>query len=226
MRKDFTKVVTERPRRGHGKTYKPVRPRGPIGEDECGGMEGMRWPHGRDGKEFSDLIGPLWRFIHSRLGEKWDDVYSEICANLKGRNTQQQHIIGHLWQYVERYVEVTATGAVRSKSCRFWRPRDGDYIYSDFYVDPRDGILKKTKKDWRDFSWRRAKKVDHDRLVVGGITYERFNGNWFEVTTDTMKDTYRNEDGVLVYYSKTVTRKRSLNGRELKELGLRNTPPK
>jgi hypothetical protein len=181
----------------------------------------MERAHWKERKEFSDLIGPLYRFIHSRVGRKWDDVYSEICANLKGRNTQQQHIINHLWQYVERYVEVLPNGSVRSKSARWWRVRDdGDFIYSDFYIDPRTGILCKSKP------WRRRYKgprIDPDAKRIDGREYRRENGLWFEQTVEIVPDSYRDwRTQELIYTTKNVVRRRSLNTKELKDLGLKN----
>lgn len=44
------------------------------------------------GKEFSDLLGPLRRFLLSRVGQPWDKVWSEICQVLKGNGVQAQNL--------------------------------------------------------------------------------------------------------------------------------------
>jgi hypothetical protein len=43
--------------------------------------------HWSFGKEFSDLIGPLSRFFQSRVGQRYDDVWSELCEHLGAGTT-------------------------------------------------------------------------------------------------------------------------------------------
>jgi len=75
MRDDMAKVVTERPRRGHGNTSKKttgrrIRTYDPDHEYD----EPNRLPiapgrqYGYDCKEFSDLINPLKRYLRSCVG--------------------------------------------------------------------------------------------------------------------------------------------------------------
>ena len=147
MRNDFSKVLTERPRAG-GEPYRAARRSKsrskPIGEDDAvPRKEGIKRPHIENGewKSFTDLIGPLYRFLHSRCGTPWRKVHSEICSGLKGRNTQQQHILDHLKRAVETRLIVKDGGLCHSNGRPFMVYGSHDL----FYVDPRDGILKAVK---------------------------------------------------------------------------------
>ena len=81
MRDDMARVVTERPRRGHGNksrktTGRPIRSYDPDRDYD----EPTRLPvargrqYGYDCKEFSDLINPLRRYLRSCVGKSWAKV--------------------------------------------------------------------------------------------------------------------------------------------------------
>ncbi|MCL1493585.1 MAG: hypothetical protein M1G31_22975 [Pseudanabaena sp. Salubria-1] len=98
-------------------------------------------------KYFSDHLAPLRRFLRSHVGQPWDLVYSELCDRLDQRTVTGQHVVTHLWQYVERYVEI-----VDGKPCRKpYQPRylgDGCFgrRYDEFYVHPETGLLCEAKR--------------------------------------------------------------------------------
>ena len=79
MRSDMSKVVVERPRycgwKGPAKAP-PVYEE--DWEDNVPAKQGMRKPYFRGRKQFSDFLNPLEGFFRSKLGESWDDVYSEM----------------------------------------------------------------------------------------------------------------------------------------------------
>src|SRR5215472_15371027 len=94
MKPYFGKQVIERPRRG-SRTALSAKARhyGRIADDGDGPeYEGFtRLPvsgkqegyHKKLGdKDFSDVLGPLHNFLRSSRGRLWDDVYSEIVAEL------------------------------------------------------------------------------------------------------------------------------------------------
>lgn len=227
MRGDFIKVLTERPRHNSGMKYRHGRKiarRQKIGEDDFAGRESMSM---RD-KEFSDLIAPLHRYVQSRVGKKWDKTYSEICAHLKGRNTVQQHLIGHLNQYVERHVEFDEKNRPVSKSWKPYRFGGERGLYSDFYVDPRDGILKAAPKRERGW-WRHRNKPEPITKIKldDGTFHEQIDGIWYLTSYKTVTHSYRAYlgDGELHYYTKEEMTKSQLSGRELKAAGLQNVVP-
>ena len=104
MRDDMNKVVIERTRYGgkggSRKTYdKASLPREKrsfkgVDVDLRPKRESMRKKHrvNGDAKEFSDLLGPLEGYLFSKVGEPWNDVWSDICSVLKGNSLQADHI--------------------------------------------------------------------------------------------------------------------------------------
>lgn len=187
MRADFTKVLTERPRSG-GPSYKDIRKkkeRKKIGEDDKGSKEGMRYPYGYNQKNFTDLIGPLYKFLRSRVGKRWDKVYSEICSQLKGRSTQQQHLLQHLNWAVTTDLAFENGKLVHANGIPFpkYNYRRGDNL---FYVDPRDGILKApTEKQIKRFI-RKRKPPKIEEFKADGTTYRLVGGIWYRIITKTI----------------------------------------
>lgn len=133
MRADFQDVLITRGRRGAG-WKKPGRRRK---FEDCPRQE----PIDRRGtKHFDDHLGPLKRFLASRVGRPWDDVWSELCGQLDRRGLLQRHVFVHLEQMVairvvrdgDRLVELGTFGPTPIRPGR-WRNR--------FYVDPDTGRL-------------------------------------------------------------------------------------
>lgn len=99
----MSKVVVERPRGGHGlpsvKTRFRIRNYDPDQEydDLPGRISGLRLAK-KTGhyKYFSDLLGPLRRYLRSNVGRPWDKVYSELCENLDKRKTTGRHVFEHV----------------------------------------------------------------------------------------------------------------------------------
>jgi hypothetical protein len=156
-------VVIERPRYHHSDKHHFYRTRtakykyDPEAMDDLPKKQGMRRPYSGNRKQFSDLLGPLESFLISRVGRPWNDVYSEICENIKPDSTVQIHILGHVDQFVE-------------KNC--WFNDEGDLTTAgrwgyhsilragDMYVHPTTGILERlpetTRYRFRHIGYRRA----------------------------------------------------------------------
>ncbi len=149
MRKDMNKVLTKRPRVGgkgpQRKTYDQLnrcrekRFYKGVEVDTRPKQESMRRRHvvGGDWKEFSDLIGPLERFLISRVGRPWDKVWSEICQVLKGNGLQAAHLKGHVKQMVDG---IPHSGETFFREEDWFKPHWGAV-----YVDEH-GILRKNPK--------------------------------------------------------------------------------
>jgi hypothetical protein len=84
MRDDMAKVVTERPRRGHGDPSKKWGRRLNQNEydlEDHGASRApiaRRRPYGLNWKEFSDFLGPLRRYVIAQVGPPWNRIWSEI----------------------------------------------------------------------------------------------------------------------------------------------------
>jgi hypothetical protein len=97
-------VVIERPRGGPRIKSQRRRFHWRVDDDEdfparkaIGPLEDKKW--------LTDLLGPLRRFLHSRVGRPWDDVYSEMRAVLAPDSLLQQHIFEHVHAMVMQRME-------------------------------------------------------------------------------------------------------------------------
>ena len=143
LRRDMSKVVTERPRHGHANPSKKtaLRIHRSDSENEYEDLpkrisSSRRRQYGWDAKEFSDLIGPLQRFLRSRIGKHWNTVYSELSQNLDKRSMAGQHIWTHVWIEVERDCHVGPDKKV------YPSPKYGRNLpVSGLYIHPKTGLL-------------------------------------------------------------------------------------
>jgi hypothetical protein len=91
-------------------------------------------------KSLNENLAPLVRFLRSRLGQSWDEVFSEICAHLDTGSTVKMHVRQHIEDFVltrisiGRHGEWLFEGEVLGVS--HWSMR------RKFFVDPDDGLLK------------------------------------------------------------------------------------
>ena len=186
MRPDMGKVVTERPRAGgHAKRPKGYyRKANKIAPEDQPKRERIN-QHGYESRTFTDVLGPLRGYVHSVIGHHFDKVYAEIKKALPGDGMSARHVIGHLWQFLERQVII-----VNGKPCHLdmhyrYRRVDGvDYIpiyYSKYgpiaYVDPRDRIIKRAPKSPQP----KPQKEPLTVLWVDKHLYEKLDGVWYEI---------------------------------------------
>ncbi len=144
MRPDMDEVVIERPRVRARYSYHDFRVRAshrddPEALDDLPKKQGYRRPYINDSKEFSDLLGPLHRFMISCVGRPWDDVYSEIRQQINPSSTVQIHILNHVFQFVDIHTWIGEDGRVWAPGWFGGRPMhvsDGD-----LYVHPHTGVL-------------------------------------------------------------------------------------
>ena len=113
------------------------------------------------GKDFSDKLRPMYRWLEKQVGRVWDDVRSEIFHTFDTRTTAGRHItFDHLLREVvdtesgfDKYGRMTNPNieVVPSKKTSYVRY----YGYTDYYVD-ENGILcenptrNKNRRSWRE----------------------------------------------------------------------------
>lgn len=227
MRTDMAKVVTERPRHGHHNSYKHTGRRAFLAKQFHRDMESMpTWEsieprgRGRDRKEFSDLLGPLQGYLTSKVGELWDNVFSEICQNLPSNSIQGRHIRSHVEQYVE--TNPVKIGNNYYETYKYWRSWRTDYVQfgpGNFYVDDR-GVLRQGT-----YRPHYPKKTDPNKFSFEGLNYERHNKIWYEIRYGKRSwwAGYNNMGGFPVYNTETImTYKKQLSTQALRQLGLKN----
>lgn len=136
-------------------------------------------------KYLSDHLGPLRRFLRSKLGQPWNDVYSELCQKLDHNTMAGQHVIGHLWDYVVTRVEIVDGhfyGTSVNRGSRI--PLDGTYRQC-FYVHPETGIFcaveNKPQKRQQD---------ETDVIIIDDYhQYHKINDIWYLITFEDVPQT-------------------------------------
>ncbi|HEY9690617.1 MAG TPA: hypothetical protein V6D15_00250 [Oculatellaceae cyanobacterium] len=134
----------------------------------------------RNGSKYlSDHLGPLRRFLRSKVGQPWNDVYSELCQRLNPNTIAGKHVIDHLWDYVERHVEII-DGIPYSKPYWISRTQLISSYRDKFYVHPLTGILCTVEK-----SSRVSRQQDQPTNVViidDYHQYHQINDIWYLIT--------------------------------------------
>jgi len=238
MRPDMFKVIVERARLGGG-----VRHRERSRDyDNLPSHEGMRRIHKIRGqwKSLNENLNPLRRFLQRRVGRRWDDVYAEICANLRPQSTVQQHVRDHIDGFVIRDVRVGPDGSLESVP-----PLDQrGSCYTRFFVDPRDGALRCLPRRKRVVPVEEPSHVvvGHERelIKVDGIWYwvvfadvprpaRRVRAVWNKAIQAVALEVTLMPTGVVdIVTGRSVNRgryrkaRRQANGRDLRRHGLAN----
>lgn len=221
MRDDMAKVIVERPRRGGGLTRKGRA----LPLELLPSCEGMRRPHVRHyrGKELNENLAPLRRYLDRQVGRPWRKVFAEIAANLRVASTVDQHVRDHVRDYVAL--------APRPGINDFRHRADGIWA-EDFYVDPADGLLKRTadlpalRRKRRLAAERRCAPRPVTRIVLGSDReLRRIDGIWYELRRSGPREhtpEAEREFRRLHSDQPRVTTKRQLGRRELHRHGLAN----
>lgn len=183
MRRDMSKVVVERPRYGSSIPSRKWSGRiaaepGSDYDDQPKFAPGGRVrQYGYEHRRFTDVLGPLRRFLRSNLGRPWNKVYSELCENLDRRKVTGQHIFDHLRSEV-------ATDCFEGQDRKVYQVRWNTDEVEGFYVHPRTGLLlfapRKSKREWKKEKLlaQAMNEVKLDREH----SYRLIDENWFLVT--------------------------------------------
>ncbi len=184
MRKDMYKVIVERPRRG-GRYSSERRPLADP-EDQTQ-HESLKFRH-RSRKGLNENLNPLRRYLGRQVGRRWDEVYSELCANIDRRNTVQRHIHEHLEDFVALRVQ-TFDGALHyergygglRRLAQRWTPK--------LYVDPVSGMLlinhaglQAEREARREYVRARKPQAPADVRPLDELhQLRRIDGIWYEI---------------------------------------------
>ena len=190
MRSDMKKVVVERPRWGSrvrnqkfGKKLRYIP--GHDYEEEPKKARGFESFHDGFGKLFTDVLGPLYRYLDSNVGRPWNKIYSEMCAGLDKRKTTGRHIFQHVEQMVERDCYVGEDGKVRySRYRNHILGGGGSREVCGFYVHPRTGLLCLAPRESRRERKRKLLSSPEEvtRLYVdNSFGYQKHEGIWYRV---------------------------------------------
>jgi hypothetical protein len=185
MRKDFGRLVIERERRGSSAKNLKMRKTGrfllesPDWKEwdydgplriRTSGLGGVKHSYDRHmgEKSFTDVLTPVHGYLRKSVGRKWDDVFSELTVAL-GRGTWPiRHVLtSHALAEVSIH-----TYCENGKVCS--QPKK--YDYDDYFVDPRDGTLRKSLARPR---YRYALPALDRHYWKCGIWFVRIDGFWY-----------------------------------------------
>lgn len=224
MRKDMNKLVTERSYHWKGGKKGTKKREAWEAKNE---IQPKGEPVKRGKGHFLTRLAPLHRFLLSKVGCKWDDVYSEICAGLHTDSSVQSQVRDHVLDFVavdcfvdngEIYDAKYPRHPLHAGRCR------------NLYV--LDGILCKSPK-------KEKYKQYSPKLKFGaGICSLLYKGIWYEVTLEranpwprkidgrnaSIRDQFlghvNNLDELYNFYGSYVycTKKRQMNTKEIKKV--------
>ena len=234
----MSKVVIERPRWGHRLSNSKTRLRvrrfnydldynddfDHLMDDLPKRVSGSRSKYLRKEmtKSFSDLLGPLRKFLRSNVGRPWDLISSEMSEHLDNRKTTGRHIFEH----VEGEVMANCYeegGAVWGYNGWGGRPEP----VHGLYVHPRTGLLCWTQ----DNRYKKPKeKKEITRIFIGRRkSYIRQSGIWYiaALKFDGVAAGPELNLPIFVDHNSASWRilwKKQCNTKELKSAGLKNAP--
>lgn len=189
MRYDMGRVVIEKERRGSRNLGRKVHTFGKIVDGEYYGPTKIpisrHRQFGYESKEPTDVLSPLNGYLKKQVGRAWDDVWSELCQNLRKGGIGVSHIL-------EAHVDVyhkcwwgEGTGPYNQGKIGFYGARIGSRIGcwpvgdGDLYVDPETGLLAQWGEHKRP-SWKQHQPLSLDRMYArDGMWYVRIKGLWF-----------------------------------------------
>jgi hypothetical protein len=207
VRDDLTKVLCEQPRPrswDHYSNYRNLKKFEDSSSNDdnfedgdrhiiAGGgatRESMKHRYGWDAKSFGEHLSPLYGLVRKNVGRKWDKVYSELKKNFDARSATGNHIFQHLYDQLANPAEtfIGDDGKVWIGPHRYSGAQALRDSYYEFYVDPRDGILKRNlkRKTYRQVYRQRQLEAEREaaktKRVVDKTTELHFiNGVWFEI---------------------------------------------
>ncbi|HAX75497.1 MAG TPA: hypothetical protein DCY88_06635 [Cyanobacteria bacterium UBA11372] len=173
------RIVIERPRSGFRLSSRRIKGQKKLLQQitEIASTDGLLSPYliktrGKT-KYFSDHLGPMRRWLRSKVGQPWDIVYNELCQRIDTKTLCGQHLIFHVWQFVEREVYLIYGLPYHKHGYRYYGWRG-----EGLYVHPETGMLCKVER-----GKRQAPQKPSDRLILDEYhEYRKVNDLWFLVT--------------------------------------------
>ncbi len=237
------KVICEEPRHGGGRVKQGRRAN--RTEDQLPKEEGMKQRHNGCRKHFGEHLGPLRRWLRSKLGRDWNEVYSEAAKVIKPDSVVRAHIRFHMLEMVERNTfikegEVWCITSYRWSGGREIPVQKLGKRWHPFYVHPETGVLCEIpdkarsltlqEKVERKFGQVRKQISKHCLLI-------KLRGHWFECWMWPLNNHWETSPIDVVFkcplasahahevYGDPVycQEKRQLSRKELRQLGLTNS---
>ena len=228
MKSDMAKVITERPRVGgriktpKGENKKKNWEKNNEAESKSESIR-KKWKVANAEKQFSEKLGPLYRYLLSKVGCQWDEVYSEICKGLSQDSVVQSHVRDHVFDFVT--VDCYEENGYIYDAKHPNSPMDSYGKYHSLYV--LNGLLYKMPQRKRN-SWRQPPPKFHV-----GVQVLKYRDIWYEVELVAFDDPNAKASLKDMFLGQVIdrwklhkfygaylrcTRKRCLNGKEIEKL--------
>lgn len=232
MRGDLNKFLCERERHGHRNRFKPYRrmkafsPAADEDGDNRPQREGISRRYGYGRKNFNENLNPLKGQVRKALGRPYSKFYSELCKIFDKRSVINQHILQHLKDYLSTDVYVGGDGQLWVRRTYWPSAPLREAWHIEFYVDPRDGIIKKNK--WhasrRQHYTKKPLRAEEPLVEIDAYTQLRsIDGTWYEVYLQRADPLAPGTDiftRQLVVAGKYAARKRTASRVMLRNFGL------
>jgi hypothetical protein len=129
----------------------------------------------------SDNLTPLRQFLQSKVGKNWDETYSDLCAQIDPSTMVGQHVLQHLWHFVERHVEIVNGQPIRKP----YFARMGGPLYSgywtQYYIHPESHLLLMAPRKHQVA----ALAYPPAFIVMDNHHYRSVDGIWYQLTFAT-----------------------------------------
>jgi len=206
MRHDMSKIITEPARAGVGyyrtlsndyRRAKHFKLDEDLNVDDqfSGRINPIRSKEvGWEGKSHRFAYKTAKRFIESRVGKPWDEVYSEIVSICKTSAAKALDLKSIFLDKVEIHTYISDAGYI----CYCDAYNGGSTINNgDLFVHPISGILCKSKNSEsyraRNKRWaiEHKEKLASTRREVDGLKFEKIDNVWFHVKVEIIADRHR-----------------------------------
>jgi len=194
MREDMFKIIVEPARKGGRHSTKSK-----LRLDRCEErtrVTGRRLVSEKGGaKKWNRVsLSPLKRYLDKQVGRKWDEVHSEIFSHVDGSDAIKSRMQGYIDRFVKCDIWYDRHGMLRCAG-EWYYDGDPSCWWTRLYVDPADGVLKRTKDLCKSLGLRPRRKTNaqirenhlaqlrHEYLKRLSATryLAKLSGIWYEI---------------------------------------------
>jgi hypothetical protein len=127
-----------------------------------------RW-RGRQ-RQLNEHLGPMRRFLRSNVGRPWNKVHQELCEFVSFDNAVQAHVLSHVYDYVQRQVEIRGRQVFRVLP---WGYR-AEMRSGEMYICPQTKLLRVVKQN-------ESRRPAVQCIVGPTVRFMKRDESWWEV---------------------------------------------
>lgn len=158
---------------------------------------------------------PLIKFLKSRTGQSWDEIYAEMMTDVGGGAEAKETLRKTLNDLINPLAVMVDGHPVL--------PGKDQTAFFGFYIEPISKVLR-----FEEFAVEPVEKEETKRVrfMIGTVAYNLIDGIWYKHNTppDDIGPHWNKLVAFWKKHNKNIDGKRQVNGKELKRLGLINQP--